>query len=232
MHQLRCRAMITNERNFKATGLLNHEIGLQWYIDSIWRFQPDVTSLEMKMEIRIIKYLLISINSTITSRIFNSHRYFTGSDGILNRQLQSGFLTPMIWTFASGFGWNNNRFGSFQVGLTGGKLTWVRYKAIYSILNVDKYFGVPHDKPFLFEFGLTMLVNVERKLSNAVKWTFELNAFKNYEKPIDFTLKNLFDWRLGKYFSGSVQTRLIYESEMTKKVQIENLFGFGIGFKL
>lgn len=231
MHQFRWKSMITNERNFKATGSLSHELGVQWYIDSIWRFCPDMTSLELKLEIRIIKYLLLAVNSTVTSRIFNGYRYYTEADGTRERILQSAFLTPMTWTLSSGFSWNNSRLGSIQIGLAGGKLTLVRYKAIYAILNVEKFSGVPRDEPFLVEYGMTMLVNIDRQISDALKWTLEFNAFKNYLKPVDFTLKNLLDWRFGKYFSGSIQTKLFFEPAVSKNVQIENLFGFGMGFK-
>jgi hypothetical protein len=223
---------ITNERRLKFQASLIQDLGFQIFFDSITRFFPDVTSIISQIEVKISRCFSYSLNTNLTSRIFSDYRYFTDQNGDLVKSMQSGFLTPMIVTFSSGFGWNLPLWGSVCLGLTGGKITYIRSREIFEILKVEKYYGVPAGRQTLFEYGVSLLLTIDRNLAKRLKWTSEMMLFKNYIKPVDITVKSLLEWRFGRNLSGSLQTRLFYEKEITKKLQIDNIITLGFGIRL
>lgn len=229
---LNYRSILTNERRFKLQTSLLHDLGFQIFFDSITRFFPDAASFITQLELKINHRFIFTLNTNLSSRIFNDYRYVMDQNGDQVRRMQSGFFTPMILTFSSGFGWNLPSWGALNFGITGGKLTFIRYRDIFEILGVEKYYGVPSGKQTLFEYGISMLVSIDRNLFKSLKWTCEMMLFKNYIKPIDVTVKNLFEWRFGRIFSGSLQTRLFYEEAVSKKLQIDNVIILGVGLRI
>lgn len=230
--KLNYRSSVSNERRFKLQASLLQDLGFQIFFDSITRFFPDATSLITQLEVKINHHFSYSVNTNLTSRIFNDYRYFTDQNGDQVKRLLSGFLTPMIVTFSTGFGWNLPSWGMVNLGITGGKLTFIRSREIFGILKTEKFYGVPAGKQTLFEYGFSMLVTIDRNLTRTLKWTCEMILFKNYIKPADISVKNLFEWRFGRNLSGSLQTRLFYEEAVSKKLQIDNIVTLGFGIRV
>lgn len=229
---LNYRSSVSNERRFKLQASLLQDLGFQIFFDSITRFFPDAASIITQLEIKINHWFTFTLNTNLSSRIFNDYRYVTDQNGDQVKRMQSGFLTPMILTFSSGFGWNLPSWGMVNFGITGGKLTFIRSREIFGILKVEKYYGVPSGKQTLLEYGISMLVTIDKNLTSSLKWTCEMILFKNYIKPVDITVKNLFEWRFGRNLSGSLQTRLFYEEAVSKKLQIDNIVTLGFGFRV
>jgi hypothetical protein len=229
---LNYNSSITNERRLKFQASVIQDLGFQIFFDSITRFFPDATSIISQLEVKINRCFIYSVNTNLTSRIFNDYRYLPDQNGDLVKRMQSGFLTPMIVNFSSGFGWNLPSWGSVSLGLTGGKFTFIRSREIFGILKVEKYYGVLAGKQTLIEYGISLLVTIDRNLAKTLKWTCEMMLFKNYIKPVDITVKSLLEWRFGRNLSGSLQTRLFYEEAVSKKLQIDNIITLGFGIRL
>ena len=118
------------------------------------------------------------------------------------------------------------------MGLTAAKLTWIRDKRIFKELDVPAYYGVPKGKNWKLEYGLSMHLLVDKDILNRVHWDCDMQLFKNYEKPPDLSLKNLVGVRINKFLKTNIQTRVVYEEDLSKNLQIENLISVGFYFNL
>lgn len=227
VQRLLYRTDFSNERNFKAAGTFNHDLGIQLFFDSICRFQPDVSAFELKTEVKAGKYLVISMITKLSTRLFNNYNYSIGPNGDLQRILQSGFFTPLVLTFSAGFGLRYHGLIFFHLGLTGGKLTYIKNRDVYNEQKIKSYHGVSIDRSYLFEYGIAFQMVIDKDLSGSINWNVECNLFKNLKKPVDLAIKNLIGWKIGKHFKGIVKTNIFYEQETSRKVQFENLFSLG-----
>lgn len=232
LHHLTWKSTLSNDRNFKLQGTIIHDLGIQYFFDSITRFQPDQSSLGVKMEVRICRWLVLTFVSNLSTRLFNAYKYYENLTGETVSALQSSFLTPLVLTFSTGFGAENPRLYSLHLGITGGKLTYIRNREVYRTLKVKTFQGVESGRRFLLEYGLSMQLVMNKNISPALQWNCEVNLFQGLRKPVDFNLKNILGLKIGRYFKGSLQTRLIYEEEVSKSMQMENNISFGFCFSL
>ncbi|MEI6434111.1 MAG: hypothetical protein WCP32_04640 [Bacteroidota bacterium] len=232
LQRLNYRTKFTNERNLQITNVLAHDLGMQFFFDSISRFYPDASTLDTKVEVKPGRRFTIFFSSRLATRIFNAYDFAPDDSGIYQKILNSSFLTPLICNFSAGIGWNNPRFAVINIGLSGAKLTYVWNKDIYAQLKVEKFFGVPANKDVYFEYGLTAQIVIDQNFLKRVHWNCDMLVFKNFEKPIDLTVKNLIEIKINKFIKGSIQTKLLYEEEVSRRLQIENLISVGFCVKL
>jgi hypothetical protein len=226
-HHLEYRSQFTNDRNVTIGNSFVHDLGIQYFIDSVSRFQPDENTLDTRIEVRIGKNLSYTVFSTLSTRMFNSYHYTTDRTGNLMKTLSASFLTPLLWTFSTGLGWTVPKFGSLSFGLSAAKFTWILNREIYDQQDIVEFYGVPKEKAFMFEYGLSMHFLVDRDFLKRVHWNCDLLIFKNYGKPVDLAMKNFIGVRINKFLKTSIQTRLFYEQEVSKCLQIENLVSLG-----
>lgn len=231
-HNFKYLSQYTNGRNIKISNFFVHDLGIQYFFDSISRFQPDENILDTRIEMRIGKNLIYTVFSNLTTRIFNSYVYATDQTGQLTKTLSASFLTPLLWTFSTGFGWTLPRLGILNLGLSAVKFTWIRNREVYDQQNILTFYGVPKEKNHIFEYGISLHLRVDKDLLKWVHWNCDLLVFKNYQKPIDLVMKNLIGIRINKFLKTSIQTRLCYEKEISKTIQVENLVSLGFYFDL
>jgi hypothetical protein len=224
------RSILNNDRNFTFSTTFVHNLGIQLFFDSIYRFQPDENTLDARLDFRIHKNLNISVLSSLSTRLFNAYDYSTDQTGNLLKTLNSSFLTPLLCTFSAGLGWAIPKLGKFSLGLSAGKFTLIRNRKIYEELGVSEFYGVSIERNSLFEYGLSLHLLFDKKFLNRIQWNCDVLIFKNYQKPIDLVMKNMVGLRINKYLKTSIQTRLFYEKEISKDVQIENLISIGFYF--
>jgi hypothetical protein len=232
LQHLKYHSLIDNTRSISINTSFDHTLGMQFFFDSISRFQPDDNTLDNRLEITLHKNLKILIQSNLTTRLFNAYNYSTGQTGNLTRTISSSFFTPLLWTFSAGFGWVVPRLGMFSMGLSAAKLTLIRNRAVYEESGVSEFYGVPRDKGLLFEYGLSLHLVVDKNFLNRIQWNCDVLVFKNYKKPIDLVMRNLVGIRINKFVKASIQTRLFYEEETSKNIQVENLISVGFYFLL
>ena len=166
------------------------------------------------------------------TRLFPSYLYSTDPVGNLVRTSNTSFLTPLLLTCSVGFGYNFGGFGSFSLGISAAKFTWVRNKAVYNQQHIEKFYGVPRGKSYVYEYGLSVHLRVDKDLLKRVHWNCDLLIFKNYQMPADMILKNLIGIRISKFLKVSIQTRLFYETEVSKSIQSENMLSMGFYYNL
>jgi len=227
LQKLRYQTVVDNNQNFRIINLFIHNLGFQIFFDSITRFQTDDNTLDTRFEFKLVKYLTFNFNSNLSTRFFHGYDYQTDSLGSLVKILNSSFLTPLFWTFSLGLGWTWPGFGIAGLGISAAKMTFVRDKSVYTEQAVPIYYGVPRDKDLLFEYGLSVHLMVDKNFQNRVRWLCDILVFKNYNNPIDLTLKNLIDIRINKFLKTSIQTRLFYEEKVCKNFQMENMISLG-----
>jgi hypothetical protein len=212
---------------FCFSNLFTHNLGVQYYFDSIAKVCPDDNTLKTKIDLYIKgKYSLVFL-SNLTSRCMKGFDYSTDDSGRQVRTLNSAFLTPLIWTFSCGFGITWKDFGSLNAGISGGKLTYIRQTRIFAILHTTEFWGVPAGKNHLFEYGLSLQLLVNKDFLKRVHWDCDLLLFKNYNTTIDLSFKNLIGIRINKFLKTSIQTRVLYEEKVSRNLQMENLVSLG-----
>jgi len=228
LQKLKYQTILDNNQNFRIINVFIHNLGFQILFDSITRFQMDDNTFDTRLEFRLFKYLTINFNSNLSSRFFNGYEYRTDSLGSQVKILNSSFLTPLFWTFSLGVGWTWPMFGLIGLGINAAKLTFIRDKSVYTDQTNPFFYGVPRNQNYLFEYGLSLHVMVDKNFQNRVRWICDILVFKNYNNPLDLTLKNLIDIRINKFLRTSIQTRLFYEEKVCKNIQIENMISLGI----
>jgi hypothetical protein len=141
-------------------------------------------------------------------------------------------MTPLLWTFSTGLGWNLPKVGVVSLGLSSAKFTWIYNRDVFEPPGVLEFYGVPREKRFIFEYGLGMHLLVDKTILKFVHWNCDLQIFKNYQKPVDLIMKNLIAIRVSKFLKATIQTRLYYEKDVSRNIQVENLVSLGFYFDL
>jgi hypothetical protein len=216
------------EKRFRFTQKLVHHLGIQYFFDSIARFHIDDNQLETRLECRIRKNHGCFLSALFSTRLFNSYLISANDSGQVIRTLASSFMTPLTGLFSGGIQFKWPLFGSLNIGITSAKLTWIRDRSIYESLEVTTYYGVPQEKRYLFEYGLSIQLLINHDLLKWLHWDCDLIIFKNTNLPPDVSVKNNLGFRLTKFLKARIQTRLYYEECVSKKVQLENIVSMGL----
>ena len=231
-HSLKYKICLSDNGHIHFTGDLAHSLGIQYYIDSITRFQSDDNTLTSKLTYDVSKFLQFSVLCILNTRIFNSWDIAPLNNGGVSRILNSAFLTPLLCTFSGGLELRFGKFGSLDIGVASAKLTYLRDRTIFDQSGLESFYGVPKGKRSLFEYGLSMHLLIDRLIGKRLQWNCDLLLFKNNDSPVDVSLKNLFAFRISKYFNTSLQTRLFYEEKVSRQIRFENLISLGFDFHL
>lgn len=232
LHQLKCHMTVAGDKKFRISNFLTHDLGVQYFFDSITRFQPDENTLDTRVEVVPGENISLSLTSLLSTRLFNSYTWSEDRTGHRIKNPGSSFLTPLLWTFSSGIGLAVPRLGTLSVGLSAGKFTWIMNRRVFSRTDLSVFYGVPREKRFIFEYGLSIRLLVNYNFLDRIQWNCDLLLFRNYGKPVDISVKNLIGFRINKFVKASIQTRLNYEKEVSKRVQVENLISIGFYFTL
>jgi hypothetical protein len=228
LHHLKYQAQCTNDRYVKFSNTFIHELGLRYLADSISQFHPDENTLNTRLELRIGKTISFFFYSSMTTPLLDSYLYNVDSAGRLLKKLCASFMTPFIATFSTGFGLNTPRVGTLSLGLSASRFTWIRNRKVFGRQDAPDIYGVTEEKGFAFEYGISLHLLVDRDLLKRIHWNCDLLIFKNYRKPADVALKNLVGIRLSKLLKMNIQTRLFYEQEVSRNIQVETLLILGL----
>jgi len=221
------RCLAENNRRFRFSQKMVHHLGIQYFFDSITRFQVDNNQFETRLEWRIRNNHSGFLSAILTTRLFNGYDFSVNDKGYLVRTLNSSFLTPFTGLFSGGFQFKWPRFGSLNMGITSAKLTWLRDKGIYEAQQTTLLYGVPSDKKYLFEYGISLQLLIDHEVTRWLHWNCDLLLFKNSDLPPDLSLKNDLGFRLTKFLQARICTRIFYEERISNKVQLENMVSVG-----
>ena len=228
LQNLKYQLNIDKSPLFKFSGTFTHNLGLQYYFDSITQVQTDNNTLTVNADLFLKKSFHLDFGSVMETQILNGYNY-NSRNGAPDRTRISSFLTPLVCTLSLGTGIEWKNFGSLNFGLSSFKLTWLRDRLIAG-RYAESIYGMPKGKKQKIEFGLNLHFLADREIFHGVRWNCDLLLFKNYCKQVDMTLKNLFGIRINKFLKTNIQTRILYEKQFSEHIQVENLISFGIYF--
>ena len=228
---LKIRTNWTKGDRLSMTNVMVHSLGGRYFMDSILEFSQDENAITTRIDLKIRRGFNASLNSIVTSRFFNTYELYQ-NDSTLIKVLKGGLLTPLIWNFSLGFGYSENSIGTITVGLTGGKLTYVREKEVFLQPSANSFYGIEKGRDYTLEYGMSLHFTVDRDLVKFLHWNCDLLLFKNYHETADLTLKNYLGFRINKYFQTKISTKILYEESLSKHIQVENLLSVGFFLKL
>lgn len=213
---------------FRFTEKVTHHLGFQYLVDSLSRFHIDDNQFETRMEYRFGKKQSAFLSALVSTRLFNLYNFSVNDSSEMVRTLAASFLTPLTALFTGGIQLKWPLFGSLSIGVTSAKLTWVRDQEIYETLETDIFHGVPKGKEGVFEYGLSLQLLIDHDLLKWLHWDCDLLIFKNTNLPPDISLKNNLGIKLAKLIRIRIQTRIYYEEQVKKEVQLENFISAGV----
>lgn len=230
--ELKYSAVVEDNGRFRITNTLSHNLGLLFLFDSLTRFRNDETTLTTRLDIALGHHVAFNFTSALSTRLFNDYSTRVTDSGNQVRILNSGFFTPLLWLLSAGFTGTVHKCGRIILGLSSAKLTWVLNRQVYQAQGVETFFGAPQPKGYLLEYGLALQLLIDKDLFRRVHWNCDILVFKNYLKPVDLTLKNIFTVTINKFLQTNIQTRIFYEEEVSRSLQLENLVSLGFYFNL
>lgn len=232
LQDLKYNSLFDDNGIVKISNSFTHNLGVQFIPDSITILKADDNIITTRVEVALSKRCAYNLLSVISTRLFNDYTIMVDDSGTRQRILNSGFFTPLLWTFSTGITLLLPQAGKVAFGVAGGKITYILNRQVYRDQDVDIFFGVPESKRYNFEYGLSFQLLIDKDLFSRVHWNCDLLLFKNYQKPVDLTLRNNFTVKISKFLQASVQTRILYEEAVCKSLQIENVVSLGFYFHL
>jgi hypothetical protein len=209
-----------------ATSFL-HRLGFQYVFDGPIRVSTDENILRIHVERALVGFLGTTLDSDISTPLLNSYSLIPQDSGNVLRILKSAFLTPMVWNFSLGVNLLINPAATLNLGLTGMKLTLVRNREVYRGLPIQVFNGVPGNQRARLEYGLTLRFMMDRTFRRIFRWNTDLLLFKNLSLPWDVDLKNSLEFRVTRFFMVSLLTKLVYDQDISRRLQWENLVSAG-----
>ena len=231
LQRLKYKLRISSSR-FEFTNDLVHNLGMLYYIDSISKVQTDENTLTTRLSYEVTNFLQFTASSVLTTRIFNAWDVLQGSGGSVVRTINSSFLTPLICTFSGGLGFNFRKTGMLDIGISSAKLTYIRDRNIFDKTGRNSFYGIVKGRNNFIEYGLSLHLFIDRLFGKKLQWNCDLLLFKADRSPVDMTLKNLFAYRINRFLTTSLQTRLFYDEDVNRQLRMENMLSFGFDFHL
>lgn len=232
LQNLQYRSKLDNDRNFKLINQFVHNLGMQFFFDSINKIQLDDNTLETRLEFKAAKNLSFSLTSLLTTRFFNGFDNSVDDQNQPIKILTSSFLTPMIWMISTGIAWEWPSFGSINLGISSAKLTYIRDSKVFNTPGITAFYGVPKDRRSVFDYGWTLRLLIDKVFLKRVHWTCDFLVFQNFHESVDLNVRNLLNIRITKFLKTNIQTRLFYQEQVSKQVQLENLVSIGFSITL
>ena len=187
----------------------------------------DIT-VEMEHSTAIAKLnygLLFNFNS----QIFGGHNY-----AIEGHNKISSFLSPGKFLLAPGFDLKNqNTNHYFSVFISPATFRWVT-KIDHEFYNEYK-FGVDSSDRVNTEIGAYLSTHYNLKISKTAGYIGRLDLFSDYKrKPgnIDLLMNNLFTVNISNAFAANILVDIIYDHDVKRSTQIQEIFGLGLKLKL
>ncbi len=142
------------------------------------------------------------------------------------RKVKSGFLAPAYTNLALGIDYKPAKWLSLNIAPLTGGFVIVRDEVLrknYGMQLKEEYKDFDGEilgsyyKSARFEFGAQIKADVAVKVNDNFAYTSQLVLFSNYlDSPENIRVNwdNRFDWKLAKYFSLTLTTNMIYDSQV------------------
>ena len=206
-----------------------HKLGFLYIADSIFQKQDDRNEYTCYASFPFNQFIDFSLRTSAKTALFSTFNY--GADtGNLSKQMVTGFLTPLICLFSTGLNLKKKNLISINIGLSSVRLNYIFDKRVYANSETELYYGVRRDQKFLFEYGLSTHVLVDKKITDNIFLKCDIKAFKNFNMPCDVDINNTVTYKTHNHFKTSIETGIKYDEKMMKTVQLKNLLTIGFYF--
>ncbi len=169
--------------------------------------------------------LLFNVNT----QLFNGYNYNTP-----DKEKISGFLSPGKFLLAPGFDYKDyDKQHYFSIFMSPVTFRWVT-KISGSFFREDK-FGVDSMSRVVTEWGNYLSVHYNGRFGSRLNYIGRLDLFSNYRnhpERIDILNTNLLTYTIEKRFALSFILDILYDHDIRKAVQLQEIFGIGLRFGL
>ena len=165
----------------------------------------------------------------LNTQLFNGYNYNTPAKARI-----SGFLSPGKFLLAPGFDFKDyDKHHYFSLFLSPLTLRWVTN--ISGSFYLQDKFGVDSASRVVNEYGAYISAHYNGKFSPRLNYIGRLDLFSNYRshpERVDLLMNNLLTYNLEKRFALSLILDILYDHDIRKAVQLQEIFGIGLRFQL
>lgn len=208
------------------------EYGYQKITDSIFIKNIDRLCIKSQMEIHLTKLWSLKLNNTLSTQFNKTFEWLSLDDGSKIKHIASSFLSPGYNNMSIGINCNFWSGSSINIGLSSTKITLVQNQNLYVPNYITSIFGVEQNKRWLFEYGWGSQATINRELIKNINWecTWVLFSNKNKPKNVDVEILNKFSLKVNKYVKTVISARLIYDEDISNKLQLQQQLLIGYYF--
>ena len=194
-----------------------------------FRKTNDRCDLTSEFEHRLSKHISYGLIGNLNTQVFSGHKYFTSS-----HEKISNFLSPGKILVSMGLDFKKHSEESFfDVFITPATIRWVtKIDPDFRLLNK---FGVDSAHKVNTELGAYLSTHYNTRFSKTLSYIGRLDLFCNYKRNpqnVDVLFNNLLTFAIARNFAGSVLIDVIYDDDIRRRTQIQELMGLGIKFNL
>ncbi|MCK4679011.1 MAG: hypothetical protein KAT48_12825 [Bacteroidales bacterium] len=223
-------SIIINRNNaLILTQGFEHKLGFLYIADSIFQKQDDLNEYTCDASFPLNQFIDFSLRTSAKTALLSAFNY--GADtSKLTKQMITGFLTPLICLVSTGLNLKKEKLISINIGLVSARLNYIFDNRVYLNSRPELYYGVRRGQKFLFEYGLSTHVLVDKKITDNIFLKCDIKAFKNYNMPCDVDINNTVTYKTHNHFKTSIETGIKYDEKMMKTVQLKNMLTIGFYF--
>ena len=163
------------------------------------------------------------------SQLFEGHNYSSP-----NQPKISSFLSPGKFLLSPGIDYKNyNSTSYFSFFISPATIRWVT--KIDPDFFLSKKFGIDSARKVNTEMGAYLSIHYNTQFTKTVKLISRLDLFSNYKrKPgnVDVLFNNLLTFNISKNFAGSILLDIIYDDDIKRRTQVQEILGIGVKFNL
>lgn len=175
------------------------------------------------------KNLYYGLLFNLNTQLLGGHNYaITGNNKV------SSFLSPGKFLIAPGIDFKKQKPNSYvSLFFSPVSSRWVT-KLDNNFLNQNK-FGVDSSQKVNIEFGAYITTHYNFIISKTTRYIGRLDLFSNYLRQpgnVDVFFNNLFTINISNLFAASILLDIIYDHDIKRRTQIQEIFGLGLRLKL
>jgi hypothetical protein len=222
---------IEKKKKFVLSHSFHHELGFQYFLDSILSKQSDKNTFISRLKLPLTDYLGFSLTSDAETQLLNTFQNQYDSSGTKNI-LASAFLTPLQCIFSGGIDLSLKNLCSLSLGMSSARMTFVVNQAVYKGPDQKEFHEVRKNEYFHFDYGISSEFCLNKQFNKVLNWDCNIKAFKDFNMPADVRIKNELKFTAGHHFKISVMTRITYDQEVNQSVEVENMITIGFYVEL
>lgn len=211
---------------------LDLELGLV-FATSYKKFRKTTDRFDLTFEIEHSigkkNHFNYGVMGNINTQLFSGHEYVSE----FHRKI-SNLLSPGKALLSVGIDYKNiTQKSYFSLFATPATLRWVT--KVDPDFYPTKKFGVDAFQKIYTEIGAYLSVHYNNNLSKGVNYTGRLDLFSNYNRNpqnVDLLFNNILALSINRSFSATFILDILYDDDVKKRTQLQQISGLGLRLKL